>query len=200
MSMYINIYIYIYICTYVCIQPFRYGQDMTQGQFLKVVDVTSNRLTVPLTIVYVGSKQVRRVVALGSSDCMAGLHGHKNIDIWSWSWYLSIPPTGWDLTQSHFNVGTAYKSRCMRGSFKKNTSPCRHSSIGTPSNKSNPAKQVKAWGYAPWLFVCLGLWHINLCRLFNAKSIFYPNKVSKVSDHSRGWPEGSLFDSYYTKV
>ena len=22
----------------------------------------------------------------------------------------------------------------------------------------------------------------------------------KVSDHSRGWPEGSLFDSYYTKV
>ena len=24
--------------------------------------------------------------------------------------------------------------------------------------------------------------------------------VSKVSDHSRGWPEGSLFDSYYTKV
>ena len=26
------------------------------------------------------------------------------------------------------------------------------------------------------------------------------SKVSKVSDHSRGWPEGSLFDSYYTKV
>ena len=25
-------------------------------------------------------------------------------------------------------------------------------------------------------------------------------KKSKVSDHSRGWPEGSLFDSYYTKV
>ena len=25
-------------------------------------------------------------------------------------------------------------------------------------------------------------------------------KVSKVGDHSRGWPEGSLFDSYYTKV
>ena len=24
--------------------------------------------------------------------------------------------------------------------------------------------------------------------------------LSKVSDHSRGWPEGSLFDSYYTKV
>ena len=22
-----------------------------------------------------------------------------------------------------------------------------------------------------WLIVCLGLWHINLCRLFNAKSI-----------------------------
>ena len=25
-------------------------------------------------------------------------------------------------------------------------------------------------------------------------------KVSKVGDHSRGWPESSLFDSYYTKV
>ena len=25
-------------------------------------------------------------------------------------------------------------------------------------------------------------------------------KGIKVSDHSRGWPEGSLFDSYYTKV
>ena len=24
--------------------------------------------------------------------------------------------------------------------------------------------------------------------------------TSKVSDHRRGWPEGSLFDSYYTKV
>ena len=26
------------------------------------------------------------------------------------------------------------------------------------------------------------------------------NTISKVSDRSRGWPEGSLFDSYYTKV
>ena len=24
--------------------------------------------------------------------------------------------------------------------------------------------------------------------------------VVEVSDHSRGWPEGSLFDSYYTNV
>ena len=30
-------------------------------------------------------------------------------------------------------------------------------------------------------------------------SCIYVSK-SKVSDHSRGWPEGSLFDSYYTKV
>ena len=28
----------------------------------------------------------------------------------------------------------------------------------------------------------------------------YESKVSKFSDRSRGWPEGSLFDSYYTKV
>ena len=26
------------------------------------------------------------------------------------------------------------------------------------------------------------------------------SKVSKVGDRSRGWPEGSLFNSYYTKV
>ena len=25
-------------------------------------------------------------------------------------------------------------------------------------------------------------------------------KVSKVDDHSWGWPEGSLFDGYYTKL
>ena len=25
-------------------------------------------------------------------------------------------------------------------------------------------------------------------------------KVNKVGDVGRGWPEGSLFDSYYTKV
>ena len=26
------------------------------------------------------------------------------------------------------------------------------------------------------------------------------SKVSKVGDLSRGWPEGPIFDSYYTKV
>ena len=40
---------------------------------------------------------------------------------------------------------------------------------------------------------------------FTVSIIVMPNHlytyiVSKVSDHSRGWPEGSLFDSYYTKV
>ena len=32
------------------------------------------------------------------------------------------------------------------------------------------------------------------------KESFATMSKSKVSDHSRGWPEGSLFDSYYTKV
>ena len=35
---------------------------------------------------------------------------------------------------------------------------------------------------------------------FSIVFIICNSKVSKVSDHSRGWPEGSLFDSYYTKV
>ena len=30
--------------------------------------------------------------------------------------------------------------------------------------------------------------------------MFIKKVKSKVSDHSRGWPEGSLFESYYTKV
>ena len=28
----------------------------------------------------------------------------------------------------------------------------------------------------------------------------FSTKVSEVGDLSRGWPEGSLFDSYYTEV
>ena len=31
-------------------------------------------------------------------------------------------------------------------------------------------------------------------------SIYLSIYISKVGDHSRGWPESSLFDSYYTKV
>ena len=46
-------------------------------------------------------------------------------------------------------------------------------------------------------------------RLFNAKVILVDelqlyhlthNKVSKVGDHCRGRPEGSLFNGYYTEV
>ena len=44
------------------------------------------------------------------------------------------------------------------------------------------------------------LWHISLCRIFTAKSYMYIYKVSKVGDCSRGRPEGSLFNSYYTEV
>ena len=38
---------------------------------------------------------------------------------------------------------------------------------------------------------------VNKSNTFNR---FSSNKVSKVGDHCRGWPKGSLFDSYYTKV
>ena len=33
-----------------------------------------------------------------------------------------------------------------------------------------------------------------------SEHIMYNIVHSKVGDHSRGWPEGSLFDSYYTNV
>ena len=35
-------------------------------------------------------------------------------------------------------------------------------------------------------------------HLISARRPDIVSKVSKVGDHSRGWPEGSLFDSYYT--
>ena len=36
--------------------------------------------------------------------------------------------------------------------------------------------------------------------VWNGRDFDIETVKSKVSDHSRGWPEGSLFDSYYTKV
>ena len=41
----------------------------------------------------------------------------------------------------------------------------------------------------------------NTYILFSSNiSFFIRGSKSKVGDHSRGWPEGSLFDSYYTMV
>ena len=47
----------------------------------------------------------------------------------------------------------------------------------------------------------------NIVAIFKINSIDFrllyvglPGFVSKVGHYSRGWPEGSLFDSYYTKV
>ena len=37
-------------------------------------------------------------------------------------------------------------------------------------------------------------------KIVNKQCSIIFNIVSKVGDHSRGYPEGSLFDSYYTKV
>ena len=42
--------------------------------------------------------------------------------------------------------------------------------------------------------------HISLIHTVKRLNSFISNNiVSKVGEHSRGWPEGSLFDSYYTK-
>ena len=54
----------------------------------------------------------------------------------------------------------------------------------------------KQLGMPGWLVVWV-LWHINLCRLFNTKSIFM---LIIAGVHSPGQPEGSLFNSYYTEV
>ena len=42
--------------------------------------------------------------------------------------------------------------------------------------------------------------HHTRCASYIYINIYCKKKVSKVGDRSRGWPEGSLFDSYYTKV
>ena len=46
----------------------------------------------------------------------------------------------------------------------------------------------------------LVLWHINHCCFYLMPNPAYAHIVSNVGDHSRGRPEGSLFNSYYTKV
>ena len=48
-----------------------------------------------------------------------------------------------------------------------------------------------------YILVGLILWYSNPCSLFNAKSCLI---VSKFGDLSPGWPEGSLFSSYYTEM
>ena len=50
------------------------------------------------------------------------------------------------------------------------------------------------WLYAGVKFPISGF---SVTYRFDTK---YVSRTLKVSDHSRGWPEGSLFDSYYTKV
>ena len=49
--------------------------------------------------------------------------------------------------------------------------------------------------------------YTTVCKLFGLdKNTWYRIithvylKLYKVGDRSRGWPEGSLFDSFYTKV
>ena len=49
-----------------------------------------------------------------------------------------------------------------------------------------------------YLINCFFSYSIPLTILLHI--INYSLKISKVSDLSRGWPEGSLFNSYYTRV
>ena len=48
--------------------------------------------------------------------------------------------------------------------------------------------------------VGLSICWVCTCLIPERKLLFMCDKVSKVGDHSRGWPEGSLFNSYYTEV
>ena len=41
---------------------------------------------------------------------------------------------------------------------------------------------------------------ITVIQQFEGRFIEINQKVSKVDDFSRGWPEGSLFNSYYNEV
>ena len=41
---------------------------------------------------------------------------------------------------------------------------------------------------------------LNADRKLRRTSRLFQLEVTKIGDRSRGWPEGSLFDSYYTKV
>ena len=55
------------------------------------------------------------------------------------------------------------------------------------------------WGVAAR--TCSRLLAAFLCNCrFVRVHVVHPSYISKFTDCSRGWPEGSLFDSYYTKV
>ena len=54
--------------------------------------------------------------------------------------------------------------------------------VATVSYKNN-SKEVKLY---LWLVGWI-LWHINLCRLFNAKSIFYTNNQFYFKQFSLAW-------------
>ena len=52
-------------------------------------------------------------------------------------------------------------------------------------------------------FACYAVYFINEKNSLNSLMYILIEETiskSKVGDHSRGWPEGSLFNSYYTKV
>ena len=61
----------------------------------------------------------------------------------------------------------------------------------------NEEEKDSIWGVVIWAQV--QLIHPFFWYLYTYWSVCVI-KWSKVSDHSRGWPESSLFDSYYTKV
>ena len=42
--------------------------------------------------------------------------------------------------------------------------------------------------------------HVSKCYIVNWRDLFLICKVSKFGDLSQGWPEGSLFNSYYTEL
>ena len=59
-------------------------------------------------------------------------------------------------------------------------------------------KRIIAISYNNGLIICIENYYFY--KFTNIFIIISYLKVSKVGDLSRGWPKGSLFDSYYTKM
>ena len=59
---------------------------------------------------------------------------------------------------------------------------------------------ISSYIFYAYIFLYLLCLYLPISSMLISSYIFYAFKKSKAGDHCRGWPEGSLFDSYYTMV
>ena len=105
-----------------------------------------------------------------------------------WKTKVTVMPI---VISTHGTVPKPWKSNWKSRKFEHKTRP----------SKQHCWDQTEYWeeSWRPEETCCHSDSHEGPSANAGVKNLSGISK-SKVSDHSRGWPEGSLFDSYYTKV